>query len=150
MRKVTMVVPVLMTSCQVSEKPKIGPVTAQATITATAIMKAQGEPTAPAVTWANLRKNSFIPPAPCYTASIGPPAAHHATQRGKSSRRGATIAPLGAQESGATLLAKRPAARLGRPIGVRPDPRHAHQNHARLPAVDTPGNAESARRIYSL
>ena len=31
-----MVVPVLMTSCQVSEKPKIGPVTAQATTTASA------------------------------------------------------------------------------------------------------------------
>ena len=31
-----MVVPVLMTSCQVSEKPKIGPVTAQAATTATA------------------------------------------------------------------------------------------------------------------
>ena len=31
-RKVTMVVPVLMTSCQVSEKPKSGPVTAQTTM----------------------------------------------------------------------------------------------------------------------
>ena len=33
-RKVTMVVPVLMTSCQTSEKPKIGPVTAQTTTSA--------------------------------------------------------------------------------------------------------------------
>ena len=32
MRKVTMVVPVLMTSCQVSENPKNGPLTAQTMI----------------------------------------------------------------------------------------------------------------------
>jgi hypothetical protein len=38
-RKVTMVVPVLMTSCQVSEKPKSGPVTAHTRMTATAARK---------------------------------------------------------------------------------------------------------------
>ena len=40
MRKVTMVVPVLMTSCQTSEKPKIGPVAAQTTTSASARTKA--------------------------------------------------------------------------------------------------------------
>ena len=35
MRKVTMVVPVLMTSCHVSEKWKMGPVTAQPRMTST-------------------------------------------------------------------------------------------------------------------
>src|SRR5437762_589714 len=39
-RKVTMVVPVLMTSCQVSEKPKNGPVTAQTTTVSKASKKA--------------------------------------------------------------------------------------------------------------
>ena len=39
-----MVVPVLMTSCQFSEKPKSGPVTAQATITSSAAQKAVGDP----------------------------------------------------------------------------------------------------------
>src|SRR5829696_2743329 len=48
-RKVTMVVPVLMTSCQVSEKPKSGPVTAQTTTTPAATAKAGGRPVARAV-----------------------------------------------------------------------------------------------------
>ena len=39
-RKVTMVVPVLMTSCQVSEKSKTGPVTAQTRTTPSAKAKA--------------------------------------------------------------------------------------------------------------
>src|ERR1044071_3532313 len=43
-RRVTMVVPVLMTSCQVSEKWKIGPLTSQMTMTATAMMNAAVEP----------------------------------------------------------------------------------------------------------
>jgi len=43
-RKVTMVVPVLITSCQVSEKPKIGPETIQTTIVATASRKVIGRP----------------------------------------------------------------------------------------------------------
>jgi hypothetical protein len=37
-----MVVPVLMTSCQVSLKPKIGPVTSQTTTTAHAAKNAAG------------------------------------------------------------------------------------------------------------
>src|SRR5438045_3943898 len=61
-RKVTMVVLVLMTSCQVSEKPNIGPVTAQARIMASATMKAHGEPTASATACEALRKNSFVIP----------------------------------------------------------------------------------------
>ena len=40
MRKVTMVVPVLMTSCQVSENPKTGPVAAHTMMTATAMANA--------------------------------------------------------------------------------------------------------------
>ena len=42
MRKVTIVVPVLMASCQVSLKPKIGPLTPQTTIAATAAANASG------------------------------------------------------------------------------------------------------------
>src|ERR1700730_2240768 len=44
MRKVTTVVPVLMTSCQVSLKLKMGPVTAQVTTTAVARKKMAGFP----------------------------------------------------------------------------------------------------------
>ena len=44
MRKVTMVVLVLMTSCQVSLKRKIGPVTAQTTIMIRARAKVVGRP----------------------------------------------------------------------------------------------------------
>ena len=39
-----MVVPVLITSCQVSEKPNIGPDIAQTKITVKAVIKARGEP----------------------------------------------------------------------------------------------------------
>src|SRR4029450_1364705 len=48
-RKVTIVVPVLMTSCQVSLNPKSGPVRAHARITATARPNASGLPVARAV-----------------------------------------------------------------------------------------------------
>jgi hypothetical protein len=41
---VTIVVPVLITSCHVSEKPNIGPVTTQAIITDRAIKKAEAVP----------------------------------------------------------------------------------------------------------
>jgi len=43
-RKVMMVVPVLITSCQVSEKPKTGPETSQTTMIATASRKVIGRP----------------------------------------------------------------------------------------------------------
>src|SRR5262245_5265058 len=49
MRKVTMVVPVFTTSCQVSLQWKMGPVTAQTTMTASAIAKASGLPVVRAV-----------------------------------------------------------------------------------------------------
>lgn len=45
-RNVTMVVPVLMTSCHVSENPNNGPVTAQITITAQASTKVDARPAA--------------------------------------------------------------------------------------------------------
>ena len=41
-----MVVPVLITSCHVSEKPKSGPVIAHTTMTSTATTSAIGEPSA--------------------------------------------------------------------------------------------------------
>ena len=41
-----MVVPVLIINCQVSEKPKIGPVSAQTTITNSATLKPQALPSA--------------------------------------------------------------------------------------------------------
>jgi len=53
-RKVRMVVPVLMTSCQVSEKWNSGPVSAQATMTSTAMKKIVGRPTADEVSLASL------------------------------------------------------------------------------------------------
>jgi hypothetical protein len=46
MRKVMMVVPVFMTSCQVSLNSNIGPVTAQAKIMITALAKVAGCPVA--------------------------------------------------------------------------------------------------------
>src|SRR5262252_4342206 len=48
-KNVTIVVPVLMTNCHVSLKPKTGPVPAQTTITMTATRKATGRPVARAV-----------------------------------------------------------------------------------------------------
>src|SRR5215475_6196654 len=45
-KKVTIVVPVLMTSCHVSEKPKIGPVTSQTRTTAAASAKPHELPVA--------------------------------------------------------------------------------------------------------
>src|SRR5687767_6469187 len=44
MRKVTIVVPVLITNCHVSEKPKRGPVVAQSRMIATAAAKVEGLP----------------------------------------------------------------------------------------------------------
>ena len=55
-RNVTMVVPVLMTSCQVSEKPKIGPVTAQTRTTPSASPNAHELP-AHAVTRPDIRSS---------------------------------------------------------------------------------------------
>ncbi|TCS88455.1 hypothetical protein EDD80_103320 [Anseongella ginsenosidimutans] len=49
-RKVMIVVPVLITSCQVSENPKTGPVTIQALINPPATINAIGEP----ATWVDL------------------------------------------------------------------------------------------------
>src|SRR5574338_273384 len=60
MRKVTIVVPVLMTSCQVSLKWKSGPLTAHATITKTAMPKVTGCPEARAVALAKRVKDSEI------------------------------------------------------------------------------------------
>ena len=64
-RNVTTVVPVLITSCQVSEKWKSGPVAAHTITISAAAMKAQGVPTAFEVRWESLRKNSCkacVPP----------------------------------------------------------------------------------------
>ena len=58
MRKVTIVVPVLITSCHVSEKRNIGPVIAHSRTSTQAAKKAHDVPTALAVSWANLRKCS--------------------------------------------------------------------------------------------
>ncbi len=53
-----MVVPVLITNCQVSEKLNIGPVTAQTMITRNARIKARGFPVARVTRFENLLKNS--------------------------------------------------------------------------------------------
>src|SRR5436190_22603637 len=55
-RKVTMVVAVLITSCQVSLNPKIGPVKAQITMVKRAIPNASGWPAARALFRANVWK----------------------------------------------------------------------------------------------
>ena len=52
------VVPVFMTSCQVSEKPNKGPVIPQTTIIANAIIKADGLPVA-RVTFVENASNTF-------------------------------------------------------------------------------------------
>ncbi len=53
-----MVVPVLMTSCQVSEYLKRCPSNPQTTTMRVATMKAQGEPTTTELLWENFRKIS--------------------------------------------------------------------------------------------
>jgi predicted component of type VI protein secretion system len=58
-RKVTIVVPVLITSCQVSEKLKSGPVTAHATMIATAKVNTQARPASRDVTVA-ICENSLL------------------------------------------------------------------------------------------
>ena len=55
-----MVVPVLMTSCQVSEKPKSGPVAAHTRTTTTASTNANGEPMPCEVALANRRNKPWI------------------------------------------------------------------------------------------
>ena len=65
-----MVVPVLMTSCQVSEKPKIGPVTAQTITADSAKMKASGRPVWPAMLPAILVKRRSIGGAPHTAPSL--------------------------------------------------------------------------------
>ena len=58
-KKVMIVVPVLMTSCQVSLNPKSGPVTAHAATTETAIMKVTGLPVILAVNFAKRENQDF-------------------------------------------------------------------------------------------
>jgi hypothetical protein len=57
---VTIVVPVLMTSCQVSENPKTGPVIAQTRTTPTANTKVEGRPVCLAVRCAPLSNKALI------------------------------------------------------------------------------------------
>src|SRR5262249_13697310 len=65
MRKVTMVVPVLITSCHVSENPKIGPVIPHTRTVSDAAIKAVGRPAALDVKLAMSPNNfpTFCPPA---------------------------------------------------------------------------------------
>jgi hypothetical protein len=65
-RKVTIVVPVLMISCQVSEKWNIGPLIAHPTMTITAMINAHDEPTICDVFDENFRNRSFIGQPPRY------------------------------------------------------------------------------------
>src|SRR5690349_577007 len=58
MRKVMMVVAVLITSCQVSEKPKIGPETPQPRIRRHASAKVAGRPARCEVRWEKREKRS--------------------------------------------------------------------------------------------
>ena len=61
-----MVVPVLMTSCQVSLKPKIGPVTAQTTTIKTAARKTTGLPHHSDVVRAKLSNQSLVLGRPAF------------------------------------------------------------------------------------
>ncbi|TPW01161.1 MAG: hypothetical protein FD125_2733 [bacterium] len=63
-RKVTMVVPVLITSCQVSLNLKIGPVAAHPSTIARQAMKVHGLPATLAVAVANLTNSRSIAPQP--------------------------------------------------------------------------------------
>src|SRR6266567_3820567 len=67
MRKVTIVVAVLMTSCHVSLNPKSGPVAHQTTIVASAIPKAAGLPVTRTLALANRSKKLVcgLPSASC-------------------------------------------------------------------------------------
>jgi hypothetical protein len=56
-RKVTIVVPVLITSCHVSEKPKSGPLTAHTMTTPAATIKVDARPAASDVLLARSPKN---------------------------------------------------------------------------------------------
>jgi hypothetical protein len=56
LRKVTMVVPVLMTSCQVSEKWNTGPVSPHTRMMAQARTNTQGRPASRDVIWATSEK----------------------------------------------------------------------------------------------
>jgi len=60
MRKVTIVVLVLITSCQVSLKPKSGPLIAQATIVASASVKVIGRPLMRADAFAKRLNHDFF------------------------------------------------------------------------------------------
>jgi hypothetical protein len=60
-RKVTIVVPVLMTSCQLSLQPNTGPSSAQRTTVATALEKPSGWPAQPAT----CRASRLKPPVRC-------------------------------------------------------------------------------------
>src|SRR4029453_10647730 len=72
-RNVTMLVPVLITSCQVSENPNSGPVTAQTTMTPSATMNAHGVPVACDTAAANFRNASCTDQLPSL-AETTPPA----------------------------------------------------------------------------
>src|SRR5262245_6281051 len=71
-RNVTIVVPVLMTSCHVSEKWKIGPVTAHARMTATATANAQELPAQSVAASENLSRACPIGPVFGPSAGEGP------------------------------------------------------------------------------
>src|SRR3954465_11073278 len=64
-KNVTMVVPVLMTNCQVSEKPNNGPVIAQTRITPAARIKVDARPAACDVLFATSPKTRLNPPPSC-------------------------------------------------------------------------------------
>lgn len=69
MRKVTMVVLVLMTSCQLSEKWKNGPTMAQTTMMRNEIVNATGVPAKRATQTENFRNRSFIEGLGSYSLS---------------------------------------------------------------------------------
>src|SRR5687767_13659962 len=85
-RKVTRLVLVLMTSCQVSLNAKSGPVIAQMRITETAVMKVKGRPVACAVDFVN-RVNQLRDrvgrncASVCATVSLSPRLAARAKSR---------------------------------------------------------------------
>jgi hypothetical protein len=62
MRNVTIVVPVFIINCHVSDHPNNGPETAQAAITVSAATNAAGLPAAAATAWAKPLNPSFMRP----------------------------------------------------------------------------------------
>src|SRR5712691_5949885 len=86
-----MVVPVLMTSCHVSENPKIGPERSHRTITAAAIANARELPVHRVIRYENLSSHLFRTWEDAPFISSSPSARNAGQQRGAIHERGGSL-----------------------------------------------------------